>query len=438
MASFGTCDRPRLWGSLAFGAALALCQAAPVQAQPAVVAVVLSGIALDDPAAADLLKAAEDAVEADPQRRLLARTRNQFLFASPAPKDRSEARRDAKKCLVQAQDRLQNFNVEGAKDALARATVLLKPDLGVAGARPLNQLRLALAVAVGHAERDEKTIASALRQYATRFGTAAPAPGLWPPDIERRLQTVVARSQTKLRLTSLPPGEAFVDGRPVGLTPLTVSGLAPGRHRIEVRAPDHYPVFAWAKSSSTKLGQAHIELAPSVGARVRQLPARGPVPEGLRNALAVAARRGPATLVAIISPTADKKVSVRLLDARDLAVYGPVVADSVKSGLAQVSAGWVQNAIAKPAFSTAPWALGAAGAGLLAAGAGIGVRLWAKDTQSPLQTRQGALTQREAFGIQEQAEGRALLGTLLISGGVALVTGAAGLFTWDLLTEAQP
>ncbi|CAN0580038.1 unnamed protein product, partial [Laminaria digitata] len=65
---------------------------------------------------------------------------------------------------------------------------------------------------------------------------AAPEPGLWPPELKRRLDTLVARAQTKLQISSTPPGEAFVDGLKVGMTPLTVAKLPPGRHRIEVRA----------------------------------------------------------------------------------------------------------------------------------------------------------------------------------------------------------
>ncbi len=416
---------------------MSLCLAAPAHAQPTV-AVVVSNVSPEDPQAQRLVKATQDAIETSAQRRLLDRARNRFLFASPSPKDRSAARKDAKKWLDKAQDALQSFDVEGAKDALMKATVLLKPDLGTEGARPLNQLRLALAVAVGHAQRDEKTIASALNQYATRFGTATPPPGLWGPALERRLQTVVARAQTKLRIRSTPPGQAYIDGRLVGSTPLTVPGLAPGRHRIEVRALGHHPAFGWAKSSSTKLGQANLELAPDIGARIGDLPATGSVPEGLRTALAEVAERGPASLLVIVSRTEDKMISVRILDTRDLVVHGPIVAKVPKDALEQVWAAWAETKIARPQMTMTPWALGAASAGLVAVGSGVGVRLWARGTQSTLQSQRGALTQSQAYGIQDQADERAMLGTVLISGGLALITGAAGLVTWDYFSEAQP
>ncbi len=407
---------------------------APSQAQTAVV--VVAGLDAEQAPAKALLQDTVEAAGARPGLKLLPQARANFLFSAKPTPDRSAARARAQALLKRAQEHLQGFQVAEAKDALAEATKLLKPDLGIEGARPFNQLKLALAVAVAHAQRDQSTLASALAQYAARFGTASPEPGLWPPELKRRLDTLVARAQTKLHIICTPPGEAFVDGLKVGMTPLTVDKLPPGRHRIEVRAAEHLPAFAWATTKTTRLARAELELAPAVAHRLAVLPAQGDLPQDLRTALMQATLRGPAELLILVAPAAEDRVSVRILDTVGSGrVHGPTLADTAQAALDLAWGAWAESKVRAPTAGLRPWAYGAAGLGVAAASVGVGLRLWAKDTQAPLQSQRGALTQSSAYAIQDRAEQRALMGTVLLATGAALVTGAAGLFTWDLLSS---
>lgn len=422
----------RTSGVAALGAALT-CLGAAAGAAPSPVAVVAAGVPAEEPRGERLRAAARAAVEARPELSPFSAKRAAFLFASPAPADRAGARRAAKAQLDRALEQLRGFQVDEARQSLAAATTLLEPDLGLEAVIEIDRERLAVAVAIAHAARDEKALGRALRQYAARFGTAAPEAGLWPPDLERRLATVAARAQTKLRVKSTPPGQAFVDGRAVGPTPQTVGGLPPGRHRVEVRAEGHYPAFEWARTRSARLTEVDLELPPALGHRLEKLPAKGELPPGLLEALADAARRDALPFVLLVAPADEGRVSVRLVEVGEGArVFGPVVADDPAAALDLV---WAARAAggrdAGPGLT--PWALGAAGAGVAAAAVGVGLRLWARDTQDPLQTRMGALTQAEAFDIQDRAEQRATAGSALIGTGAALVTCAAGLFVWDLI-----
>lgn len=411
----------------------------PATAAAQSVAVVVAGVDTHSAQGRALVKELRAAVHTHKALHLLEQDRADFLFASVPAEDRTEARAAAGRLLHQAQEHLQSFQVDEAKDALAEATQLLKPDLGLEAARPLNQLRLALAVAVGHAQRDAKTLASALDQYAARFGTTPPDRGLWPPELERRLVTVVARVQTKLQIISKPAGEAFVDGRAVGPTPVTVDDLPPGRHRVEVRAPDHLPGFEWANTTSTRLARVPVELAPALQHRLEGLPAEGPIPDDLLALLAETAERGPAELLAIATPAGQGGVSVRIIEAGPKpALHGPMVGDSAAAAFDLAWATWAKAQTTAPGRALQPWAFGAAGLGVAAASVGVAMRLWAKDTQEPLQSRRGALTQTDAYAIQDRAQSRALIGTLLIGAGAALFAGGAGLFTWDLISTESP
>jgi hypothetical protein len=422
----------------AAGAVLGLSLAVATPALAAeVVAVAAVGM---DPAAApalNMVEAVSRGVAARPELRALEPARARFLFAHPAPEPRGAAQRQAQALLDQADEQLRSFQVPGAKKALAQATELLAPDLGLSPTVALDQRRLALAVAVAHAERDERALEVALDAYAARFDQAPPKAGTWPPDLVRRLASLAARPRSTLKVVTDPPGEVFVDGRKVGTSPLTLEDLPVGRHRVEAKAPDCFPLDAWVETGSAKVAELRMELPPAVVVRLARLPAEGPLPTGLRDEVAAAAARGGAAWVALVTAAKDGKASVRLVEARPGGrQHGPVLAGAPRMAF---DLAWdTRDEVTAPgparARTLTPWALSAAGAGVAAAAAGVAVRLWAKDTQDPLQTRRGALTQAEAYAIQDKAEDRAILGTVLIGAGAALVAGAAGLFTFDLVS----
>lgn len=421
------------------GAVLGLVTAVatPARANDAV-AVAAAGVDPNSPAALNLVEAVERGVAARSELKLVEPARARFLLSSSAPQSHAAAHRQARALLDQADEQLRNFQVPGAKKALAKATELLDPDLGLSPTVTLDQRRLALAVAVAHAERDEEALEAALTAYAARFDQKSPPKGAsWPPDLVRRLTSLAARARSSLEVTSDPPGEVFVDGRKVGNSPLTVDDLPVGRHRVEVKAPDCFARDVWIDTDPAKVAAVKLDLPPTVSVRLARLPAEGPLPAGLQSEVAAAGARGGATWVALVTPARDGKASVRLIETRPEGhAHGPVLAGAPRMAF---DLAWdtrdelVAEGPGKPLRYT-PWVIGAAGVGVAAAVTGVAVRMWAKDTQDPLRTQQGALTQADAYAIQDRAEGRAVLGTVLITAGAALVAGAAGLFTFDLVS----
>lgn len=373
---------------------------------------------------------------------LTPRDRERFLFAVAPPPDRSRELQLARNLLNEAEEQLRNFAVGEAQQSLEQATEVLEPHVGLEGTRDLDETRLQLAVAIAHAQRDEDHLDDALKAYAARFGREPPDSGLWPPDLTRRLKAMTAAASTALKVTSEPPGEAWVNGKKLGPTPARRDDLPPGRHRVQVRAPAHYPADTWIETQSAKLAEAHLELPPDVGQELEAVSATGALPAATERRLAEVARAERIRLLFLVGPIRRGRVALRALEVGEQSAVatGIVEADATVEGVrVALNQIFQERAEARLAAQrgVSPWAWVGAGAGLAAIGTGIALRLMAVSTQGDYRAQQGALTQASAYGLRDEADRQGLAGSVLIGVGAAALAGVATWVTFDLLTTPE-
>lgn len=153
-----------------------------------------------------------------------------------------------KKLVSIGEERYMGFDYGPAAAKLAESAGLLTDALG-----DLDPANLALLYRVRLLEGtawlesgNQEAASAAFQELATIHPDLEPDPGVVPPASLAAFRAAVtqvrARGQATLGLGSEPAGAVvYIDGRPQGVTPVRISDLTRGRHRLLVAAPGFEP-----------------------------------------------------------------------------------------------------------------------------------------------------------------------------------------------------
>lgn len=356
-------------------------------------------------------------------------------FASPRPTSWQGSLQKAQRLLAKAETDLREFDLKSAEANIAQVAQSLEPYFGLREAIAIDRERLHLAVAIGHAQRNEPEIDRLLAEYATRYPGLAPPEKKWPPDLFKRLESAAPTVKTKIEISAVPPGAAFVDGRPYGNTPVVASDVPPGRHRVEVEAPGCFPAQVVVDTNGLSPTPVALQPLPSVSLGLARVKAEAPLDPALLAELRRLAAGQADYLVLVLK----KKSAVEL---RAIAQKGDdesprYAGDATPTSLRLLAGQWRSYRERPPPEEAGPvptWAFVGAGASAAAFGAGVLLRLVAVGTENELQRREGAMTQSEAYDLHDRAGAQALGGGILM--GVGLVA-LGGIASYVLFTQQE-
>jgi hypothetical protein len=239
------------------------------------------------------------------------REKLEALFSRPAGKATAD---DLQALVAKASDGANaygaaNFNIAVTQlaqvvDALAREPAALVQNAKLRETRKEALLTLAKALAKLHRESDARAaIAEAVRSYPDLEFSEA----VYPPNIVQLGKAVQkersAHPSTTLVIETTPPGKkVYLNEQPLGVTPQTVKGLAPGAYRVYFPAmgksargasPTGRPIFPslatskitlrWRNTSACGSRQWHDSERQKFQSRVRHVDRSGqlfgPIPD---------------------------------------------------------------------------------------------------------------------------------------------------------------
>lgn len=422
------------WTPIAALTALGLCGAPNVDAaEIPTLGVATRGLPVRGKRAAKLRKLVRDAAEERNEVALVDEARERRIFASAPPRDPKRAVARAERLTENGADALRNFDLADAERKLAQATKVLKPYLGLVESREADRKRIFLGVSLAHAQRNEEAMTKLLVEYATRYPETPPDDAGWPPDVLERLRSAAHIATSSIIVRSNPSGEAFVDGRPVGPTPTTVSPVPAGRHRVAIEAPGFYRATKWVDAKPGDASDVELPLLSSLGLTLTTDDGPAPAEETLAAIGEVAAREA-LDAVLLVRATASNRMIVSHVDTHgaprvSAAFEVAATKDGARTALSQIA---VHITRLEEKRETIPaWAWIGAGTGAAAVGAGVALRIAAVGTQDDLTRRTGAMTQTEAFDLRDRAESQARGGAILLGAGVAAIVGVASWVALD-------
>jgi len=155
----------------------------------------------------------------------------------------------------------QQADADGAVDVLENAVRTLEENVRWSrSVRDLWEAWMLLGtarLASGNEAGGHDAIASALAIHPAR----RPDPATFPPDVieawESERDTAAGEAAKVLVAVDVPGSRVWIDGRDAGASPLTVSGMLPGRH------------FVHARTATGAVGFTVVEVAPGVDQPVR-------------------------------------------------------------------------------------------------------------------------------------------------------------------------
>jgi hypothetical protein len=402
-----------------------------VRAEPIRAAVATIGLKPDGPHADRLRARIRTALATVPEMTLLDEAAEKRLFASIEPQRPPDQVKEAQKSVRKAQKALRNFELDQAQAGYAKATELLQPLLGLEEAVDVDKERLALGAALAYALRNDEQIGERILEYAIRYG--AEGPPTWPPELIERLKTATPPSNTKLSVKTTPAGaEIFVDGSKAGASPADLE-VRPGNHRIEVRKSGYFFTESFATTSGLGPTEVTLALLPDVSSYLRRQPAAKPLEPELAARIFTLASEAGANVV-IVAGLNKGRINLRRVDSTGESAQR-YEADDSDEGVAFAVSQMFEPARSPDGDGPSPWIWVGAGAGAAAVAGGVTLRLLAVDAQQDLISRQGALTQREAFDRDSDVDARATSGAVLMGVGTAAITGMAVWLIYDLIAS---
>ncbi len=365
-------------------------------------------------------------------------------FQGSGPPEPGSALETAEKWIRRAQKAFREFRLDDAMKSVRKADAAVEPWRGHPDARDLDRAHLVLAVSIAHAQRDEPGLEEGLAAYARRFGhEGAPPESGWPPDLSERLTALTRFGQEVLHVLSTPSAAVFVDGRRVGVTPLTLADLEPGPHRVVVRADGFYSADVPVHVDPSKPATLELQLSPRLAEQLASAAPAGPIPAPLREAIQTSLSSLDDVVLASKSsngfvlrrlklrdeaPAEHREVTLSALDDGALD-------DAVDSLFAELLAG---PSRADRPLDVPTWAYVSGGLGLTAVVIGTALRLSAASDQSDLATGLASLSQAEAYGAREDAASKAEAGTVFIGAGATVLVGTATYLLFDWLGGGDP
>ncbi|MBI4817317.1 MAG: PEGA domain-containing protein [Deltaproteobacteria bacterium] len=330
----------------------------------------------------------------------------------------------AKSHVERARNAFKTFRLAAAKTEVELATKALESSVGRPEARELDRQSLLLSASIANAQRDDPALTKALSAYALRF-TDEPPPqeAGWPPTVRSKLDELLPKKRSTVSVRTAPTGRAFFDGRDAGDTPARIEGVVAGSHRLVIRAEAHVEVDRILEVTDP------IELEESLLLDADALAATPPSPIVRASLIKLAA--GLDALVLLDSKS--RRVS-RLDLSKGLAAgeATDAVFDDAPGGL-ETAVSRLFTELERPGGEIPWWAWTLLASGTAAVGAGTALRLSAVGTQDDLLVRAPALTQRQAFDMDDEARSLGTGGSVLIGVGAAAVAGFA---TWFLTERA--
>lgn len=407
----------------AFALAPSVAHAEPIRAAVLTIGLKPSG------KRADRLRArVRKALEARPDVTLMDQAEEERLFAAMPPDRNTAQLKNARRVLKRAEKALRSFELDKAQLGYARAKDLLEREVGLRHALALDRERLDLGISVAHALRNDDQLNELLREYGVRYGDDPPQS--WPPDLVQRLKDATPAATTGLDVRSTPPGaEVFLDGVKAGVTPVALT-VRPGDHRIELFKEGHHPADVLVQTTALKRQEVDLPLSPDIGVVLAKQSVTERLDPKVRDRVQALAAEANVDLV-ILAGARKGRLNLRTLD--DEARFE---ADASAEG-ARLAVEQLFTARAGPPGSSAvpTWAWVGIGTGAVAVGTGVALRMLAIDAQDDLMSRQGALTQTDAFDRNSDVNVRATSGAVLLGVGSAAITGIAAWLIYDLVAS---
>lgn len=414
-------------------------QGAPPPSPRPHVVVVIIGQDPNAPAAEALRRSVREAVVAEGGIELVDPEWERTTFAAPRPEAWQGSLQKAQRLLSRAETDLKEFDLKSAEANIAQVAQSLEPYQGLREAVAIDKERIHLAVAIAHAQRNDKEIDRLLLEYTTRYPGQAPPEKKWPPDLFQRLAAAAPTAQSSVEISADPPGEAFVDGRSYGTTPVVAKDVPPGRHRVEVEAPGCFPAQVVVETQAQTSTPVALLPVPNISLALAKAKVEGPFDPPLGSAVARWAK-GRAEFALLVAKKKGPGVELRALNLASQEESPRYAGDATPTSLRLLIGQWRTFRERRPEAEDHPiptWAYVGAGAGAAALSAGVLLRLVAVGTENELQRREGAVTQAEAYDLHDRAGAQAVGGSLLVGVGVAALVGVAGFVVYQTL-EATP
>ncbi len=356
-----------------------------------------------------------------------------FVAPSPPPPPEAPPLRGIKAALKRAGAAFGEFELDEAKRRLAEAHGLLAPHVRSPAVLELEREALTLDVTLAHAARDDRRLEAAIEAYAQRFpGAQPPGRTAWPPAVLARLAKKTPPREASITIKTTPPGAALaLDGEDVGVSPATVTQLVAGAHRLRAEVPGRIPADTTVEIDAGASAVVEVALPLDLSAALASAPVAAALTAEVAEAVRAAAGAPEASLVLVgaagAGATLVRQDGPAIVARATVARRQPAELAVALDGLLGPRAAPTPAVVASAGPPT--WAWLALGAGVASVGAGIGVRVSAVSVEHELISREGALTQTEAFSIQADAEARAAVGTALLVLGAAVASGV-GAWLW--------
>lgn len=370
-----------------------------------------------------------------PEVQLIAIEEEELLFRSEKPEGpkKQKANLDAaKKHLEEASEALNNFDLQSAVKSVTKARTSLSELIGTRAAMALDRQRLQLAVAIAHAQRDERGLLALLAEHALRYPNEPPEGGLWPPGVVASLKTIALKPSV-LSVKSEPSATVFVDGREIGASPVRLGALPAGEHRVELVKPGYWPVDQVLETVNGREALVEARLSPSLSEKLKSASAsKGLTPELEKELREVA----PSLQVLVLAGVEGNQLVLRRVSLDGSASPGPT--DSTRGeNSANGARLMVAQIFERPGGPSLTgkvplWAWIGAGTGAVAVGVGVTMRMLAVGTANEYDAKLGGLTQVEAYELRDRTSTQATGGAVLLGLGVAAIAGVAGMIAFDL------
>jgi hypothetical protein len=359
-----------------------------------------------------------------------------FWLGASAPVPPQPPLAEIKQAVDRARRAFQRFRLEETSKGLSAADQGLEAWRGLPEALDLERDVLADLVSLAHAEREEARLDQALARYAARFPGEGPPPRApWPPALTERLGRQPTPGPATLVVRANAEGaRVWLDGRPIGTAPLTLTQLTEGPHRVVVEAQRMMRFDKVVAASGAQPTELDAKLQPDLGPELAKASLeRGLSPlllERLRAVLLragidevlLAERAGPGARYALVNNEVGPPRS-----AQSLTLDGPAVEQALRT---------LFHGPEGPAGEVAPWwSYAALGAGVGVAAIGLGFRVSAASQERDFTANHGALTQVGAAAQLDAVDTAATRGSVLVGLGVGVAVVSAGYLVYRWLGD---
>ena len=387
-----------------------------------------------DPA---LARAVLGSLAAEGGRAPIPEAESAFWLGATAPIPPKPPLGEIKQAVDRARRAFQRFRLDETAKGLSAADQGLEAWRGLPEALDLERDVLGDLVSLAHAERDELRLDQALARYAARFPSEGPPPRApWPPALTERLSRQPTPRPTTLVVRANTDGaRVWLDGRPIGSAPLTLTQIPEGPHRVVVEAQRMMRFEITIQTSGAAPAELDAKLQPDLGPELAKASLeRGLSPVLLERLRAVllrarvdevllAERAGAGARYALVN---NEVGAPRTSQSESL--EGPAIEQALRA---------LFHGPDGPGAGIGPWwGYAALGAGVGVAAIGVGFRLSAASMERDFTVNHAALTQVGAAAQLDAVDTAATRGSVLLGLGLGLAVASAGFLVYRWLGDA--